>query len=400
MATTRCDFREPPPARRSPLEWWDVLAGSVTSLPAHLKWRVGAVAVTSARGAVAGFDAEGSPVTPGYADFDSGAVDHAHRLDELAGGSFLSRTGCPAFPLAGLPKMMLHAGAVGLRWWGGPQDFALWRLTGRRVMSIGSALRLGVLTSEGDALDESLVRAAGLDPKCFPPLVPVGGLAGELRDETAQAIGLQPGIPVAAAPGDVPAALFATGAEDGRVVVNLGTTIVATTPIRQPWPVDLTREILPGGRRSAETGSGAGGVCVDWLAGLLGVDPSEVDRLSAGMQQSAGLRFDPVMVDVWGSGQGGTLSGITPQVGRAQLAVAVMRGVAEAAVGAVEELQASCGRVNQVILTGGLAGSRHLTSLIDARLEPSLMVLAGRELAAEGAAATAAQVLSLCAPPA
>ena len=81
---------------------------------------------------------DGTAATPVYPDFDPDAVATARALSATLGDGFLAETGCPLFPLAGLPKMLLPTPRP-VRWWLGAQDYVTFRLTGRLAVSAGSA---------------------------------------------------------------------------------------------------------------------------------------------------------------------------------------------------------------------------------------------------------------------
>lgn len=152
------------------------------------------------RGAFVALSRNGSPATPVIPDFDPGSVGHALRLRESHGDVLREETGCPPFPLSGLPKILrlLEEGtdfALVLS----PQDWVAQHLTGRPAMSAGAALRLGILNRAGDGLHGDLLTDLGIPLALFPPLVPVGAAMGPVRHPSLPA-----GIPLVAAPGDGP----------------------------------------------------------------------------------------------------------------------------------------------------------------------------------------------------
>jgi sugar (pentulose or hexulose) kinase len=386
----------PPPARRDASSWWNAFAGAVRKLPAELRAQLGALAVTGVRGAVVGVDDDGVALTAGYPDFDVEAVAPARQLAERYGDAFLARTACFAFPLAGLPKMMLHAGDGRIRAWLGPPDLVTARLTGRRTLGAASAFRFGILRADGTGIDRKLLAEVGVDPDCIPPLVDVGTTLGLVADgAVAGDLGLRAGLPIVSAPGDVPAALYAVAGEQAHCAfVNLGTTIVATAGLSAGTIVaGMSCEVLPHGRRAIETGSGAGGVTLDWAAALLGVAPGALDALAARASRTAVPTLDPELLDPWGTGSGGALHGIVPGTGRAELAAATLDAVADAASRALDELVAGGGALERVVLGGGVSRSRRIVERLVRTRRERVTVAFGRELAAEGAARVAAAEL-------
>ena len=82
------------------------------------------------------------------------------------------------------------------------KDYLNFRLTGRMVAEPTDASSTNLFDLvKGDWSDE-LVRAAGLDRDKLPEVIPSIGIVGELTRGAAEALGLRPGIPVAAGAGD------------------------------------------------------------------------------------------------------------------------------------------------------------------------------------------------------
>ena len=353
--------------------------------------------MTGMRGALAGFSADGVPRTPGYPDFDEETVPLARELESRYGNTLAERTGCPAFPLSGLPKMLRHAHDPNVRQWLTPQDYVSWCLTGSMLLSAGSALRLGVLRSDAKGYDEPLLSELGLDRGVLPPLCHIGEVMGALRPDVALKLGLQPEIPLVAAPGDVPAALVgASGASVGSVLVSLGSTTVVTAavPGHARLPASCTREVLPLGARSVETGSGAGGITLEWLARLLGAEVVSLDDLAGEAADGSAVRVGPAFVDPWGTG-GGSITGIRPGTGPPELAKAFLLAVAEAALEAVNEVIRFTHTRERLYLTGGGVRSRTICAYFQEKAPLPVVHCGCRELAAEGAAVVAAQAVGL-----
>ncbi len=387
VATTTADYGPPrPPARRPALAWWAAFADAIVRIDTKTRAAIRTLAITGVRGAVVGVDAQGEAATVGYPDFDPDAVAPARALLERFGDEYMARTACFAFPLAGLPKMLLHAGDARVHAWLGPQDFVRARLTGLRTLSTASAFRFGILRTDGRSIDRDLLEAVGLDPKTIPPLAAVGSVAGEVGGHAARELGMPIGIPAVAAPGDVPAALYAvSGERDDRAFVNLGTTIVATVAV--PTVVDgMSCDVLPGGRRALETGRGAGAVTLEWCATLIGTTPDALEARVRGARAAATPRLEPDLVDAWGAGSGGALHGIVSDTGPAELAAATLAAVAQAASEAVDELTAGAGSLAEIVLGGGASQCAPIVDRLRRSRSETVTVAAGRELAAEGAA--------------
>jgi xylulokinase len=393
IAKAAADYETPPPARRSGEEVWRVFSDCVRSLPADVCREVAAVGITGVRGAVVGLADDGTAATPVYPDFDPDAVATARALSATLGDGFLAETGCPLFPLAGLPKMLLPTPRP-VRWWLGAQDYVTFRLTGRLAVSAGSALRLGVLDSAGASVNRAILTKAGVDPMTLPPVAVVGATIGSLSRQAAGALGLGEGVSAVACPGDVPAGFVAAGPRPGVAFVNLGTTTVICRLSTGPATgAGLTREILDRGRRSCETGFGAGGITFDWLSRLFRA-PHAVLEEEASLASPSGIVVQPELLSPWGADVAGAISGIGVEDGRGEIVRAAYRAVARRVIDALADFGTEAGAVETLVLGGGGASSDLLCREIGALWKGSLERLPHRELAAEGAAAVAAGAAS------
>jgi sugar (pentulose or hexulose) kinase len=389
VASAAADYESPPPARRRGDEAWRVLAECVRSLPADLCRDIAAVGITGVRGAVIGLADDGTPITPLYPDFDPAAVAATRMLAERIGeAEFLAETGCPLFPLAGLPKMLLPAGRPVHRWLGA-QDYIGFRLTGEIAVSTGSALRLGILDPSAASVNRKVLLAAGIPPETIPPLVAVGDTIGFLERRPAGELGLPEDIPVVACPGDVPAGFVAVGAKPNTAFANLGTTTVVCCLAEAPAAAGgYTHEVLAAGRRSIETGFGAGGITFDWLARLFGLSHAglEAAAVTAGPSD---VRVEPELLSPWGAQPAAMIGSLGVTDGRGEIARAAYRSVAERLVAALSELAAAAAPLGTLVLGGGGASSDLLCREIASLWKGSLQRLPHRELAAEGAASVA-----------
>lgn len=394
VAAAAADHASPPPARRRAEELWRVLAECVRSLPADARSDVAAIGLTGVRGAIIGLAGDGTPITPLYPDFEEEAVATTRALaDRIGEASFLAETGCPLFPLAGLPKMML-ASAFPVRWWLGAQDYITFRLTGEMAVSAGSALRLGVLDASATSVNRPILAKAGIAAETIPPLVPVGSAVGLLGGDAARELGLPDGVPVVACPGDVPAGFVAAGVALDAAFVNLGTTtVVCRLASAAASGKGFTREVLGRGQRSLETGFGAGGITFDWLARLFGMPHAALEAEAVKAAPSR-ISVEPELLSPWGAQPAGLIGGIGVTDGRAEVVRAAYRGVAARLVSLLAELAGATSPVTRLVVGGGGAASDLLCREIADQWKGSLQRLPHRELAAEGAASVAEEALA------
>ncbi len=378
----------PPPARRDAGEIISAVDLALLALPAEARASVRTVGVTGVRGSVLGLGDDGTVATQVLPDFDPDSIGIARDLADRFGGELASRTGCPAFPLSGLPKLLrLARSRPDVARITTPADLVVFHLTGDLGLSQGAALRLGCLNADGSDLERTLLDELDLDASLFAPLVPVGGVMGKTRDGYLPA-----GLPVMACPGDGPSAQAICGGE-GSVLVSLGTSTVAMVPLadgaRFPDSGDVTVEIGASGRRLLEYGSGVGGAAVDWLARLVGSDPDALERGSR-ETEPGGIIVDPSFLSAWGEAPGATISGIPLGAAMPELAAAFLDAIGDDAADSVDRLRALGGRVERITLTGGCANSERVRAALTRRFGNRIRQAAITDGAARGAALVAA----------
>jgi xylulokinase len=91
-----------------------------------------------------------------------------------------------------------------------PKDWLRWRLTGEVASEPSDASATLLYDVEQDTWAWDVLETLGLPP-LLPHLVQSGTVAGTLTLEAAEALGLKPGIPVAAGGGDTPCAMLGNG---------------------------------------------------------------------------------------------------------------------------------------------------------------------------------------------
>lgn len=380
----------PPPARRTAGEIDRALDAALAALPVETLASVEAIAVTGVRGSLIGLGPGRDAVTPVLPDFDPDCLATAYRLRRTCGNAILERTGCPPFPLSGLPKIvrLLEEGSPVVRILS-PQDYVAFRLTGRQAMSAGAALRLGVLDRSGTRLADALLGELAIPRNLFAPLVGIGEAMGETVGGALPA-----GIPVIAAPGDGPSAHAAVDNGDDTGLVSLGTTTVTILPASGTTPADgVTLELAGSGGRLIEYGSGIGGVAIDWLSRLTGWSPAALEAASRDAD-TRGLVAHPNFLDAWGEAPGASFSHMTLDHGPAELAAALFDAIGqdafEALLHLIEIRQSPPARL---VVTGGVARSTRVACIICNAFPGSVEIRDEENLAARGAERIAARHL-------
>lgn len=308
-----------------PAAWWEMLLEATAELPrAHV---VAIIPGGFGRSQVL-VDADGAPVRPAQCFPDSRAGAEAVLLAEAARGTWGEMT---AFhPLARLLWVKRHdpAAFARARHVLTPKDWLVLRMTGRVAADrISSAW---ALDRRGHRRSLSLFYRAEFDAGLLPQLhepwevvgrcvnlpgfdgVPV--LAGAL-DTWCASLGVG-----AAAPGD--AYLISGTTDAGGVLTEEATE--AEGLVTLPWGHGLFHTGGP---------SGAGADCLDWLAGILGQpDAASVVALAEHAVTLAPLLFLPALAGErapsWSAASRGGFVGLDRKHGPAELARAVLEGVA------------------------------------------------------------------------
>ena len=305
--------------------WWDMLVEAVAELPPSETRAIVATGFTRSQVLV---DADGQPVRPAQCFPDTRATAEAAELAGVARGTWVEMN---AFhPAARLRWAQQHDPVAFARAQQvlQPKDFLVLRLTGRRASDrISNAW---ALERRGNVRALSLFRRARLDaallPELYDPWDTVGPCTGLAGFE---------GVPVMCGAMDTwCASLGAGAARPGDAYLIAGTTdaggILGDSPneaeglVTLPWGIGVYHTGGP---------SGAGGDCLQWLAELLGHgDAAAMVTLAEQAVPGPPLLFLPALAGEraprWAATTRGALVGLDRSHGPAEIARAVLEGVA------------------------------------------------------------------------
>jgi xylulokinase len=363
--------------------------------------RVEAISAGGQQHGMVTLDTTGELVRPAPLWNNTAAAPDAERLNAEA--DFAAEIGSrlvASFTIAKLahlartaPEDLARTDAVCL-----PHDWLNFRLTGNLATDRGEASGSGWWSPrDGHTRRDLLALAVGEDharrlrlPEVRGPVEP----AGTLLAEAAQALGLQPGIPVGPGTGDNMAAALGVGAAPGELVISLGTSGTAFAVSEHP-AADETGEIE--GFADA-TGRFLPLVCmlnctrvVDTIAAMVGLDRhAALDRAAQTPPGAAGLLLMPYLAgertpnlpEATGAMTGLTVANATPDYA----VRAALDGVAAGLAYAADILSLVGIAAPKVTLVGG--GSQHPAwrqAIADATGLP-VVVRGGGEHAARGAA--------------
>jgi xylulokinase len=226
------------------------------------------------------------------------------------------------------------------RWVMAPKDYCILQLTGEVVAD--PMANFGVIDQNLDYI-ESLIGLVDGARERLAPLRPFAAGAGRIKAGLPCA-----DVPVVVGTMDAWAGLIGTGAVcDGDGLYLSGTSeilgIVSKTKMPVPGVIAFPR---CEGITFHAGPTQAGGASMAWLSQLLGRTPAELSELAAGVDRG---RMLPVFLPhlqgerapVWNASARASLSGVDSSMGPAELAAAVMEGVAFSARLSVEALQQS-----------------------------------------------------------
>ncbi|MEX2557973.1 MAG: FGGY-family carbohydrate kinase [Actinomycetota bacterium] len=340
---------------------------------------IAAVAVTSQRTGVVFLDAKGEVLSAGP-NSDARGVREGIAL-ERSHGELVYR-------LAGRLPVFLYLPAR-LAWFrnNAPaladriakalsfSDWATWRLTGGAVTATEPTQAAEMLAYDvtRGSWSDALCDALSTPRKILPDLQRHATTVGSITEAAAREFGLHAGTPVVPAGGDTQCAALGLGAtEPGTVAIVAGTTMPVTLVVDSPI-IDNERRLWTSphavpGRYLLEAHCGEAGPALDWYLNLLGHPGGHLwlDEAAASAEPGAGgvtsIDTGPTrMGDYPMMRTGGLLFPIPLMaLGRqpADVARAVLEGIAYGARHGMEWLAEVGVPATEVVLCGGVARSQ------------------------------------------
>lgn len=368
---------------QDPAAWWVAVCAGTRSVVEQLSGRrVAAVGLSGHMHSLLLVDGDDTPVLPALTWADRRSGEETARL-----------SADPSFRLTGGNDVVGAFTAPKLAWAAATHPAEVERAH-RLVLTkdyIGHLLTGVWATDETDALgtllydfrarrwSPELFAAVGASPRLGQPVLRSTDERGLVHEQAAAATGLPAGIPVMAGAGDVSASVVGAGVVDpSRMVLNVGTAAQVMGLADTPDPG-------PGFLFGSATGTGfvtmaslyAAGASVRWAERAL-FGGADINAVAAdGEAGSDGLTHLPFMfgstVPRKNDAARAAFLGQTEQHGPAQLAGAVLEGIAFACADAIDAVARVTGRPDAVRLVGGVTRSERwrqaLASVVDARLE-------------------------------
>jgi xylulokinase len=290
-----------------------------------------------------------------------------------------------------------------------PKDYLRLRLSGERVSDMSDAAGTWLLDEAWRDWSPEAFDACDADLAWAPPLFEGSAPVGKIRPEAADALGLPRGVLLAAGGGDAAVGAVGLGAiAPGEAFISLGTAtqlIVATDRYRSA-PEQLVHAFahaLPN-RWYAMAAMLNGAGALAFAGRLLGASPDALEHEAAADYSGPGaILFLPYL-----SGERtplddpyarGVLFGMSEMTSRADVARAVMEGVALTLADARDCLAAAGVEVERVGLIGGGAKSALWTRMIAAATGFTVVRMTGGETGPAYGAARLARIAATDEPP-
>lgn len=357
------ETRRPGPgaAEQDPTRWMRLVEAALARFADHPRsGEVGAIGVTSQVNTHVFCDDHGSPLRPALTWQDTRSAVHAARLEAAIDPSAKARALGAPIPIDAshaLSRMAWLADTEPQTWKATahvmlPKDFAIATLTGAVVTDPISAVGLvGPDLSYAEPVIDLVPRASAL----LPPLADPLEIAGRVARGRPFA-----GVPVATGTMDAWAGMFGLGvATEGQAMYLSGTSEVlglvsrhragAAGIITFPDWRGITLHAGP---------TQSGGASLAWFSSILGLDAEALGRIAAEARiTSESPLFLPHLegerAPLWDPASRGAFAGMTSATGPAELAAAVMEGVAFSARLALEAIETSGARSVELVRHGG-----------------------------------------------
>jgi glycerol kinase len=251
----------------------------------------------------------------------------------------------------------------------------------------------------------------GIPITALPDVHPSCGRVGRLGGDLSLVDGLG-GVPVSGIAGDQHAALFGQACFEAgmtKATYGTGSFVLSNVGPECPPPAEglLTTVAWDLGRFGGESGTTAlayalegsvfaTGAAVQWLRDGLGIIDAapDIGPLAESVDDSEGVVVVPAFVGLgspwWDPGARGTIVGISPGTGRAQLARAVVESIAHQVRDVVDAITAASARPPEVLrVDGGAAALDLLLRLQADQLQMPVARPTSTEVTALGAATLA-----------
>jgi len=371
------DFGPGGKAEQDPNDWWHGFCAATRALLAETGTdpaRIAAVAMSGQMMGAVLVDDRDEAVRPAVIWADTRAQEEARVLVEAVGFERgYDLLGHRIDPTCSLPKMMWlreHAPEAWARTSCVLQakDYVTLQATGRRCIDPSDASGTNAYDQRTGDWSDELLSVAEIGRDLLPEILPSASVAGGLTAAAAAASGLREGTPVVIGGADGCTSALGVGlvGADSGAVATLGTSawisMAADEPIRDPQQRIIAFDHVVPGHFVPLGAVQSAGASLAWFASTIGVEGRDglgqlVAEAAATEAASEGLFFLPYLLGerapIWDVNARGTFIGISHNHGPAQLARAVLEGVAFSLYGIFEAMSEQVRPIREIDAVGG-----------------------------------------------
>ena len=403
-------------SEQDPDVWAAAMAGAIADIRNSAGKALGALKAIGFSGQMHGavlLDRARKPVRPAILHNDARAYAEAQELasDHPGLARVVGVKPMPGFTGPKLKWIARHEPDNRRRtaWVVSPKDYLRLKLGGDLATDMSDAAGTWLLDEGARAWSAEAFAACQAEPAWAPPLIEGSAQAGRIAPKVADELGLPRGVILAAGGGDAAVGAIGLGAiAPGEAFISLGTAtqLIVATGRYLAAPEKLLHSFahaLPD-RWYAMAAMLNGAGALAFAGRLLGAPPEGLEReAAADYRGPGGLLFLPYL-----SGERtplddpharGVLFGLSEATSRADVARAVMEGVALTLADARDCLAAAGASIERVGLTGGGAKSALWTRMIAAATGFTVVRMQGGETGPAFGAARLARMAATGEPP-
>jgi xylulokinase len=393
-------------AEQDPQDWWQATVAAVRALPATARAAVRAVGLSGQMHGATLLDQSGKILRPAILWNDGRSTAECSELErrEPRSRAITGNLMMPGFTAPKLLWVAHHEPAIFARTARVllPKDYVRLRLTGQAVSDMSDAAGTGWLDVGRRDWSDEMLAATGLNRSHMPRLVEGSASSGSLTPEAAERLQLPPAV-VAGGAGDNAASAVGMGViAPAQAFLSLGTSgvLFVVTERFRPNPDKAAHAFchcLPSLWHQMSVMLSAASA-LDWVGQLTG--ESDLQQLVAAAQARGLRRAAPYFLPYL-SGERtphndphcrGVFFGLNSQTVRADLALAVLEGVALGFADGMDVLLENGGVIGEISVTGGGARFAYWGTLLAAALNRALTYRQGSEIGAAMGAARLARL--------
>ena len=343
-ASYQVTYPHPRWAQQNPDDWWNAVCDATRALLAQIPDAAQNIAAVSFSGQMMGVvavNAQHTPLHPAIIWADQRAQIQSDFIAKQCGAEKVyQRTGhriSPAYTAAKILWLKNNAPDVYARAekFLFPKDYIVLKLTGNAVTDFSDASGSNLFDLQTRAWCSDFIDALALDERKLPRILSSVTIAGEITRDAAAATGLRAGTPVVIGGGDGSCAAVGAGVVDpGDCYCNIGSSawisFSSDAPLLDAAQRTFTFHHLHPTRYTPMGTMQTAGGARDWFRSIAGdVSENEIAQTPVGAND---VLFLPYLIGErspwWNPQARGAFVGLTMTHTRADMARAVMEGVA------------------------------------------------------------------------